>query len=115
MTTITVLITQRLQVLTRAASSEAHAALLNPASSVVRMNRRTLVELGGTLFRTINCTGLVAMMILGGIAVVAGITYFKNGATLWNRWFTSSIIKGNYRNIFRIDHHAFAWFHTMRL
>lgn len=23
----------------------------------------------------------VAMMILGGIAVVAGITYFKNGAT----------------------------------
>ena len=31
----------------------------------------------------------VAMMILGGIAVVAGITYFKKWGYLWNEWFTS--------------------------
>ena len=31
----------------------------------------------------------VAMMILGGIAVVAGITYFKKWNYLWTEWFTS--------------------------
>ncbi|MDH0968862.1 cytochrome o ubiquinol oxidase subunit I [Acinetobacter johnsonii] len=31
----------------------------------------------------------VAMMILGGIAVVAGITYFKKWGYLWNEWFTT--------------------------
>lgn len=31
----------------------------------------------------------VAMMILGGIAVFAGITYFKKWGYLWNEWFTS--------------------------
>ncbi|MDO4223335.1 MAG: cytochrome o ubiquinol oxidase subunit I [Acinetobacter sp.] len=31
----------------------------------------------------------VALMILGGIALVAGITYFKKWGYLWNEWFTS--------------------------
>lgn len=31
----------------------------------------------------------VAMMILGGIAVLAGITYFKKWGYLWNEWFTT--------------------------
>ena len=31
----------------------------------------------------------VAAMILGGLAVVAGITYFKKWGYLWNEWFTS--------------------------
>ena len=31
----------------------------------------------------------VAMMILGAIAVEAGITYFKKWGYLWNEWFTS--------------------------
>src|SRR5690606_35053493 len=31
----------------------------------------------------------VAMMILGGLAVVAGITYFKKWNYLWTEWFTS--------------------------
>lgn len=53
----------------------------------------------------------VAMMILGGIAVVAGITYFKKWGYLWNEWFTSVDHKKNWYHVsFRIDHHAFAWF-----
>ena len=31
----------------------------------------------------------VAMMVLGGLAVVAGITYFKKWNYLWTEWFTS--------------------------
>ena len=31
----------------------------------------------------------VAMMVLGGIAVFAGITYFKKWNYLWTEWFTS--------------------------
>lgn len=31
----------------------------------------------------------VAAMILGGLAAIAGITYFKKWGYLWNEWFTS--------------------------
>ncbi len=53
----------------------------------------------------------VAMMILGGIAVVAGITYFKKWGYLWNEWFTSVDHKKiGIMYLFVSDHHAFAWF-----
>lgn len=52
----------------------------------------------------------VAMMILGAIAVVAGITYFKKWGYLWNEWFTSVDHKNWYHVYLRICDHAGAWF-----
>lgn len=31
----------------------------------------------------------VALMVLGGLALVVGLTYFKKWGYLWNEWFTS--------------------------
>ena len=57
----------------------------------------------------------VAMMILGGIAVVAGITYFKKWGYLWNEWFTSSTIKKLVSCIFSYRSSCFCVVSLMRL
>ncbi len=57
----------------------------------------------------------VAMMILGGIAVVAGITYFKNGATCGTNGSHQSTIKKLVSCIFSYRSSCFCVVSPMRL
>jgi len=52
----------------------------------------------------------IAMIALGGLALVAGITYFKKWSYLWTEWLTSVDHKNRRHVRHRCHGHAAAWF-----